>query len=217
MTFEELHEHGCLKNLPMRAWLKATGTTSPSSSTPAWIVEVRWKVAGEQPLFVRVSLQPLELDGVTCCALVGRAISPGEGSPRGEVERAVVYLLSLAEPSVWLAIDSWMHVGHVSARTGQCCMQGPSVSESAQAVLKARDVEGEEFESDMLAGGIVKLLEAGQLEAEVAKQLDIQVPLTCTVVETPMMLKSLQPVDPEMWREHVEHYWSKGLNEDVWS
>jgi hypothetical protein len=84
-------------------------------------------------------------------------------------------------------------------------------------VLEARHSEGEELESDMLAGAIKRLREAGQLEAELAKQLDIEVPLYCAVVETPMMLKSLQPADEGAWRLHKEHEWNRWLNEGIWS
>lgn len=217
MNFDELHGEGCLKALPMRAWLKPTGAAVPSHANPAWVVEDQWKSEDEKPLPVGLALRLLKLDGVQCCAIQGRAITPGEGSPRDEEERAVVYLLSPAEPGVWQAIDSWVQVGSISVMTGPRRMHGTSVSKDDMAVLEARFAEGEELESDMLAGAIRKLVEAGQLEAEVARQLDIKVPLYCAVVETPMLLKSLQPVDEEAWRQHKERERQKWVNEGIWS
>lgn len=217
MNFDDLHGGGCLKALRLRAWLRPTGATAPSHASAAWVVEDQWKSEDEKPLLVGVALRLLRLDGVECCAIKGRAITPGERNARDEDERAVVYLLSLAEPGVWQAIDSWIQVGSIPVKTGPRSMHATTVSKNDLAVLDARDVEGEELESDMLAGAIQKLIEAEQLEAEVAKQLDIKVPLYCAVVETPMMLKSLQPVDEEEWRLHKEREGTRWVNEGIWS
>jgi hypothetical protein len=143
-----------------------------------------------------MALRVVDLGGLDCCVMQASATTPGEGDPSDDDYRAFVYLLNPAETCLWKAIDSWLEVG---------------------SVLEARHAEGEELHGDMLAGAIERLLEAGQLEAELAKQLDIKVPLYCGIVETPMMLKSLESIDKEEWRLHVEHYWNKGLNEDIWS
>ena len=201
----------------MRAWLKPTGETAPSHGAPAWVLEGQWKSAEGKPLLVGVALRLLNLGGSVCCAVQGRAIAPGEGKPRDEDVRVVVHLLSPAEPSVWQAIESWVQAGCISVQTGRQRMHGTSMSETDLEVLDARYAEGEELESDMLAGAIEQLIAEGRLEAEVAMQLGIRVPLYCAIVETPMMLKSLQPPDMEEWRLHTEHYWNKGLNEDIWS
>ena len=87
-------------------------------------------------------------------------------------------------------------------------------------MLDLRIFEGAELDSDTLASAIERLLNQGPLEAELARQLGIKAPVYCAIVETPMMLKSLQPPSPETmeeWRLHKERELIRGLNEDIWS
>jgi hypothetical protein len=153
MNYDELHADGCLKHLPMRAWLKPTGVATRFAS-PGWLVEDQWKGAGEKPILVGVTLKLLKLDGVVCCVVQGRAIALGDGDPTDEDERAIVYLLNPADGDVWQAIDSWMKAGYIVARVDLRSTHGTSVSDTDLAVLEARAVEGEELESDMLAASL---------------------------------------------------------------
>ena len=216
MAFTELLADNCSTSLPMRARLVETGSRVPSPGSPPWVLQHEWTAMEEEPMLVGVALKLFDLDGVACCAALGRAIAPSCEDPRQEDERAFVYLLSPADPLVWQAIDSWMQVQFISVRTPKY-MHATSLSKSDLEVLEARYAEGEELESDLLGGAIQKLIDEGRLEAEVAKQLGITVPLYCAVVETPMLCISLQPVELALWREHVEHHWNRGNSEDVWS
>jgi hypothetical protein len=220
MNFDQLYSEGSLKGLPMRASLKATGEATPSWSTPAWRLVSEWNSPEVQPLLVGTRLRVVALDGCECCVVHGEAITPCEGNPIDEDYRAFVYLLNPADRCVWEAIDSWVKVGCIASYVNPRTFSGESVVPQDLEVLELRGLEGAELDSDTLAGAIEKLLEAGQLEAELARQLDIKVPLYCTVVETPMMLKSLQPPSMETmeeWRAHKERELNRGLNEDIWS
>ena len=218
MNYDQLHADGCLRGLPMRATLETTGGTNPSWYGPQWRLVSKWISMEEQPLLAGTRLRSIKLDEFDCCVLEGRAIAPGEGNPLDDDCRALVYLLNPADACVWKAIDSWVQHGSIAslANPGSGGSYS-SVCARDLEVLELRSLEGEELESDLLAGAIQKLLKGGRLEAELAKQLGLDVPLYCTVVETPMLLKSLQTIDPEEWRQYMEHYWSKGLNEDIWS
>jgi hypothetical protein len=217
MTFNEEPSNDILRQLPMRARLKATGAIAPSGATPAWIVEQQWQSTVEQPLLVGIALRLFELRGIRCCAIQGSAVTPGKGASSYDDERAFVYLLNPADPIVWRAIDSWLEEGRVIVHTGSGCQRAASLCNADLAVLAVREIEGEELESDMLAGVIKELFYEGLLETEVATQLGIKVPAYCTVVETPMMCKSLEPADEEAWRIFMEIRTQKWLNESIWS
>lgn len=216
MNFDQLPNDSALAALPMRARLAPTGVSVPGISCAAWELQHQWVSTEEEPLLNGTALRLVKLGGVVCLAVKSDAIAPRK-MRRGKDERAIVYLLNPADPVVWTTVDSWLRARCISVRSSPRCRHGTSVSPPDLAVTEARDLEGEELESDMLAGAIQRLVGAGQLEAEVAKQLDIKVPLYCAVVETPMMLKSLQPVDSEEWRLHKEREWTTWVNEGIWS
>lgn len=143
-----------------------------------------------------LSLHLLELGGSVCCALKASTVLRGKGDASQE-EPAFAYLLSPADASVWLAIESWARskVMVVEATAGYT--HGTPIKEADMALAMARYSEGEEHESDMLARAIVRLMRQGQLEVEVGRQLEVEAPMYVSVVETPMMLKSLQCIDVE--------------------
>jgi len=215
MTFDELHSDGCLKGLPLRATLNATGQPAPSFALPEWELEYRWVVAEKRVLQTNASLRCVRLGNADCCVVLAEAITPGEGNPRDEDYRALVYVLNPADRCVWTAIDSWVTFGSIATHEALRCSGGGCVTLRDLQVLKLRDLEGEELESDVLAGEIQELLKVGKLESELARQLGIKVPLYCAIVETPMMLKSMQPVNPEEWRLHKEHEMNRWLNEGI--
>ncbi len=217
MTYDDLHSVGCLKGLLLRATLSATGHSAPSFAFPEWELEYSWVAAEKRVLLFRSGLRCLRLGDVDCLVVLAEAIIPGEGTPRDEDYQALAFVFNPADGCVWNAIDSWVTLGSVATHEASAGSGGTFVTLQDLQVQRLRNLEGQELESDMLAGIIEKLLKAGKLEAEVARQLDVKVPLHCAVVETPMLLKSLQPVDPEIWRQHVEHYWNNGLSEGVWS
>ncbi|HYD15059.1 MAG TPA: hypothetical protein VEA77_01530 [Hyphomicrobium sp.] len=214
MTFEQRICTGDLMVLPMKAWLKPTGVAAPSPRERAWVLEQEWTSSDEEPHLVEVALRLLNLNGSMCCAIKGRAIA-ADREGRHDDERAIVYLLNPADPSVWESIDSWMRTGYMTVCLGPGKSHSTSVGARDVEALKARGVEGEELESDMLAASILKLLKEGRLESEVAQQLGIKVPVCCVIVETPMMYKSLLPVDEEKWRLHKEHEASRLESEGI--
>ena len=216
MNFDQLHCDGSLKGLSMRASLRATGASTPSRFCPAWELHYHWVGQEREPLLISLALRLLYLGGSTCCAVQGRAITRGVGNPQDEDERTFVYLLNQADPTVWLAIDGWVQARCLTAQSPKYG-HGTSMSSSDLLALAARDCEGEELESDMLGGSILQLLRDGRLEVEVARQLDVKTPLYCAVVETPMLLASLQPVDQEEKRLRKEHEWNTWVNEGIWS
>lgn len=217
MNFDQLHSEGCLKGLPLRAMLNATSQPVPSFAFPGWELEYNWVATEKRALLSNASLRCVRLGSVDCCVVLAEAITPGEGTPRDEDYRALAFVLSPAEGCVWEAISSWVTFGSIATHESSRASGRTMVTLRDLEILQLRDLEGEELDSDLLADAIEKLLEAGHLEAELARQLDIKVPLHCAIVETPMLLKSLQPMDPELWKEHLEHYWDKGLNEEIWS
>jgi hypothetical protein len=185
MNFDQLHSHGSVKGLPMRASLESTGEAAPSRSSPSWVLVSKWIAAEEQPLLMSMSLRRVSLGGSECCAVQARAIAPGEGNPTKADERVFVYLLNPADANVWEAINSWVKVGSIAARVNpRSGGSGTTVMPRDLEVLELRALEGAELDSDMLAGELLTLLEQGQLEAEVARQFDIKVPVYCAVVET---------------------------------
>ena len=194
MNFDQLHSEGCLKGLPLRATVNATGQPAPSFAFPEWELEYTWVAAEKRVLLTNYGLRRVRLETVDCCVVLAEAITPGEGNPNDEDYRAIAYVLNPADRCVWEAICSWAAFGSIATHESSRGYGRAFVTLRDLDVLKLRDLEGEELESDMLAGAIEKLLNAGQLEAELARQLDIKVPLHCAIVETPMMLKSLQPV-----------------------
>jgi hypothetical protein len=214
MNFDQLPKDSALAALPMRARLAPTGVSVPSVSCAAWELQHQWVSTEEEPLLCGTALRLVKLESVVCLTVKSRAIAPRK-MRRGKDERAFVYLLNPADPVVWTTVDSWLRAGCMSVRTSPRRRHGTSVSTPDLAVTEARDLEGEELHSDMLAGAIEQLLERGELEAELAKHLDIKVPLYCAIVETPLMLKSLQHVDMEEWRLHKEHEMNRWLNEDI--
>lgn len=217
MNFDQLHSDGCLKGMPLRATLNAKGQLAPSFFFPEWELEYTWVAAEKRVLLSSASLRCVRLGDVDCCVVLAEAITPGEGTPSDEDYRALAFLLSPAEKCVWEAICSWVTFGSIATHEALRGSGRTFMTLRDLEVLKLRGLEGEELDSDLLADSVEKLLKAGQLEAELARQLDIKVPLHCGIVETPMLLKSLQPMDPELWKEHLEHYWNKGLNEEIWS
>lgn len=217
MNMEQLHGAN-LKGLPMRAWLHKTEASASSVAKSQWLVEHRWKSVKDTPLLVDATLRLLKLRGITCCAIkAGARSEEGEGDPSGADERAVVYLLNPADACVWQAIESWIQAGHISVLEGPTTTLVTPVNAGDLQVLLARAAEGEELESDMLAGSILELVEQGRLEEEVARLLDVKGCLYCAVVETPMMCKSMQPVDEKLLRQHKEHEANRALLEGVWS
>jgi len=78
-----------------------------------------------------------------------------------------------------------------------------------QDFSEAREVQGNELESDLLAGRLLELISQGRLEAVLASQLGVQQPLRCAIVETPMLCQSMTPVDPREWEAHLEHQHNK--------
>ena len=217
MELGEIHSCFSLEGLSLRASLKATGTAEPSRCRPAWMLISRWVGKDDEPLIVRFGLRIVTLGGSDCCVVYARAITPGKGNPKDEDHRAFAYLLHPADTCVWEATDRWLQIRAITAQTGPRCDQDCSVMPRDFEVVEARYAEGEELDSDMLAGAIQKLIAAGQLEAEVAKQLDIKVLLYCAVVETPMILNSLQSVDEQSWRLHKEHEMNTWLHQGIWS
>jgi hypothetical protein len=167
-----------------------------------------------------MGLRVVNLAGDDCCVVLAEAITLGEGTPSDEDYRALVFLLNPADKCVWAAIDNWVKVGIIAAHESSRGTNGTSVTPRDLEVLELRDLEGAELDSDTLASAIEKLLEQGQLEAELAKQLGIKMPLYCAIVETPMMLRSFQPPSVEIleeWRLHKEHEWNRWLNKGIWS
>lgn len=214
MNFEQLPASSPFAAFPLRARIEPTGVSVPSASCPAWELEHQWVSLEEEPLLVGIALRLVDLGGSACFAVTGRAVTQRK-MRRGKDERALVYLLNAADPVVWTMVDSWVRVGCMSVRINSKCRLGTSVSTPDLAVLEARYAEGEELESDLLAGAIMELMRKGQLEGEMGRKLGIKVPLYCAIAETPMMLKSLQPVDEEAWRLHKEHELSRWLNEGI--
>jgi hypothetical protein len=220
MNFDQLHSDGALKGLRVRASLHSTGEAAPSHSCPAWILVSKWVAAQEQPLLVSMRLRWVKLGGSECCVVHASAIAPSEqDAEAGADERALVYLLNPSDPTVWQAIKSWVDVGTIAARVNpRSGGSSSTVTPRDLGVLELKTLEGAELDSDMLAGEVLALLEAGQLEAELARQLGIKMPLHCAIVETPMMLKSLQPVDAgtlALYEEHKEHEMNRWLNDGI--
>lgn len=214
MTYDELHTVGILKDLPMRVSLaQADG----GSWWPAWRLKEAWQPAGLHRNVLPKALRLVGIGGSDCFALEGRVVKWKEGRQGTLTERPFVYLMSPAEPSAWSAIDSWFEANHIAVEHASGQLSLLRLSALDRSVLEARYAEGEELESDMLAGHIVELLDSGRLEADLAKQLGLHGPMDCAIVETPMLLKSLQPYDPREWALHEESELERGLNEGIWS
>lgn len=216
MKFDQLPSGSALAALPMRARLVQTGVTAPSRGLPAWQLHHLWTSQEEEPILSMLELRTASIGGVSCVAAVGHAITERE-LEEGEDERGFVYLLSPADPVVWAAIDSWVQTRWVAALQINVGSVGAGLVHPELELLSARQYESLELESDMLGGAIMELLRTDRLASEVAEQLQIKVPLLCAVVETPMMVKSMEPVDDEeVWRLK-EHEWNKWVNEGIWS
>jgi hypothetical protein len=211
MNINELLEGHGLEHLPIRAWLKEPRSQAepPSSS---YAVESRWLLAQTQPQLCGLKLRALHLGGsFRCLALVVDALAPvWKEETFDEERRYVVYLLNPADTSVWAAVDSWAQAKLLKAHTEDTCL-GTGIRQLDADVLELRDLEGQELESELLAGQLLELMKARMLEKVVREQLGLNRKTYVSVVETPMMCKSLEPVDAELWRMHLEHEnnWSR--------
>lgn len=216
MKFDQLTSNSALAALPIRARLVPTGCGAPARGFPTWRLQHLWTSQEEEPILCMLELRTVSIGGVSCVVAVGSAITVRE-LEEGEDERAFVYLLNPADPVVWLAIDSWVQARWIAALQINVGSIGAGLSQPEHEVLSARQYEGLELESDMLGGAILDLVRTQRLALEVAEQLQIKVPLFCAVVETPMMVKSMEPVDEEVVRLLKEHEWNKWVNEGIWS
>lgn len=214
MTYDELHTDGILRAVPVRVRL-----TQADAGTrwPAWRLKEECKRVDLCRHVFPIALRLVRIGGSTCCALEGRVEYWKEERQWALTKRPFVYLLSPAEPSAWRAIDSWFEAKGFAMEHASGQLSLFRLSARDRSVLEARYAEGEELESDMLAGNITELLESGRLETVLAKQLGLLGPMDCAIVETPMLLKSLQPYDPQEWKLHTERELERGLNEGIWS
>jgi hypothetical protein len=213
-SLEALHLHGP----SMRASLRPPDTDVPPSmeASPVWSLEHCWVDAQEEPVLIEMTLRQLQLGFSICCALQGKAILSGLDCNQNTHEWTMVYLLNPSDPAVWRAVESWARAQYICVETPTYTLSAP-VSGAEVKALDAHGLEGREMESDMLASTILQLIKDGRLEAEVARQLNIKTPLFCAVVETRMLLQSLQPVNEEEWKMHKEHERNRWVNEGIWS
>lgn len=205
MTINEILKRHELAPLPMRAWLERRHTGPSNVFNPTWALQYRWEAEGKQPILCGLELHKLEFaEALACLALVGRAVMPrcDDADDEEHEERFPVFFLNPADPTVWEAVDSWLQAGYFSATDGNG-MSGSSVTSADLAALDARSIEGEELESDLLAGELLKQIKSGQLHFTSGREM--KHPLYFTIVETPFISTSLQPIDPDEF-EMQRHY-----------
>ncbi len=200
-----LNAHG-LAPLPMQVCLQNRHAGASTFANPRFAVKSVWLSTRDEPSLCELSLRPLDFgNGSRCIALIGRAIAADSDDAADEDTVSLVYLLNAAEPCVWEAVDSWVEAGFLWVIASDHLQVATSISPPDLEVLNVRDVEGEELESDLLGGELLQLMKDGRMEDELKSRLGIVHPVVYTIVETPMTCKSLEPVDPEEWRVHLEH------------
>ncbi len=208
-----LNENG-LKPLSMRAWLQPCPATGAAQSVPGWQLECDWSSDEEKPALRDLELCSAELsEGLLCLALTGRGTRQRVGDKAGIHELTVVWLLNPADTNVWQAIESWLKGAPVWGLNA-IDVGSTFTASSDLAALEAREREGEELESDLLAGTLIELMKQGQLEAKLACELGISGAISIAIVESPMLCKSFEPVDPELWAAHVAHEENNILRDD---
>lgn len=208
-------EASLVETLPVRAWLRRVDGLDPKE--PArWVLETEWAALVEGPTPTGMTLRLISMCGVRCCALIELREARCTIGGREAAERAVVYLLSPAEPTVWNAIANWVDMGCVSKRSATADEHCVSLTADCE-VFDLRYAEGEELESDMLAGVLRELFVSGTLDAEVSPQLGFVTPAYCAVVGTPMLCQSLRPVEPEALAEHELHQEFVWRSQGIWS
>jgi hypothetical protein len=213
MTINEILKRHDLPPLPMRAWLELRHTSAFTVFNPTWALQYRWEAEGEEPILCGLELRKLEFAGaLACLALIGRALMPSCDRGADDEERFLVFLLNPADPTVWEAVDSWLQARCLGATNGTG-MSGSSVTSAALAALDIRSIEGEELESDLLAGELLEQIKNGQLG--IRSGLELNGPIYFTIVETPFMCKSLQPADPGQLTMDFEHKANKLLLEGI--
>lgn len=208
MNINELLAGHNLPILPMRAWLGRTDFPGAGVGEPAWRLEDCWVTTEKRPSLSTVKLRAFELaDGLPCFAIIGSAESPewnwaDNEELTDEYLRTFVYLLSPAEPTVWQAIDSWQQdkSGFMQVLSDGGIHGSPLHHKSAY-YDDARQCAGNELDSDLLAGKLLELIAAGQLEEVLKGKLGITRPMYLAIVETPMLCKSLAPLPAEELEE----------------
>jgi hypothetical protein len=202
MTINDILKSHDLAPLPLRAWLERRHIGAPTASNPTWALEHRWEAGGEQPIICELNLHKVQFSDVfTCLALVGRLVMPYCYSADDE-ERTLVFLLNPADPTVWEAVDSWFQARYFSASDGVGILSSP-VGSADGAALDARSIEGEELESDLLAAELLEQIKSGGLIFKSGRAL--RHPLYFAIVETPLIIKSLQPFDTIEWEMQSNH------------
>lgn len=203
MNINDLLAGHNLPPLPMRAWLSRTDFLIADTGKRGWRLEDCWVAPEKRPMLTTYRLRELELlDGSPCLAIVADAIGPewnwqDDEELTDEHYRTLVYLLNPADPTVWEAIHSWEEgpFRFISI----LCEGGVSMSplpQNRDAYYDARSAELDELECDLLAGKLLKLIAAGQLEKELKSKLGITRPMYVAIVETPMLCKAMRPLSP---------------------
>jgi hypothetical protein len=212
---EILKAHG-LTLFPMQACLESRHAGPSTFSNPGFAVNSAWQATGDEPILCELSLRALNFGNVArCIALVGRAITPDYDDAPDDDRLTLVYLLNPADPCVWEAVDSWVAAGLLWVRVSDRLQLATTTGALDHQILDSRAAEGEEFESDILGGELLQLMKDGQMEEALRSRLGVDDPIFFTIVETPMILKSLVPVDPELWRMHLEHQANKLRHEGI--
>lgn len=211
MNINDLLKGHNLPPLRLRAWLAQTDFLKPKSGELAWRLEDCWVAPEKRPSLSTVKLRAFDLeDGLPCLAIIGRAQAPewnwADEELTDEHLRTLVYLLSPADTTVWDAIDSWQPDKSGSMQVlSEGVIHGSPLHHNSEYYDETRASEGSELDSDLLGGKLLKLVAAGELEEVLRDKLGIKTPMHVAIVETPMLFKSMTPVDPELWRMHVEH------------
>jgi hypothetical protein len=194
-----------LDALPLRSWFEQRHASPSKKYNPRWGLAYKWSGPEEQcPIPSNMRLRAVTLDGFQCCALVTEAFAMTDSDVLDEDLRTFVFLLNPADGQTWEAISSWFEAGLI-VLTGDGGANGGGTHAEDRAICDLERQRGEELESDLLAGALLKLLSAKRLEQTLASQLETAYPLYVSIAETPMMCKSIQPVDPKLWRQHLEH------------
>ena len=179
------------QEVKFRSWLKPPQNPHWSGMFTAWEFHHEWTFPSRKSGCLKLRLQPLWLGAVRSCVVLGEGQVFGLEYPDGQC--AFAYLLNLSDPMVWDAIASWEKSKHIAGNGGLSYTPLSFSAHGLAQVIEFIELEGDEAASNQFASAVANLIQTGQLENELARQLEVNVPLHCVVVETPMTCESLRP------------------------